>query len=124
MMKVSHSQRLPTLVIVAFGLVFVSNTGVLGKGFDGVWSVSFVADDANCATHVIPVQVTDGIVSFSGFGATATGAISPGGAVKFSLSFNEQTVRIDGTVRGHSGKGRWSAAPEGCRGEWSAQMPE
>jgi len=49
-----------------------SSPGVSAKGFDGVWSVSITADDEKCPTKTIPVEVSDGTISFSAFGATAT----------------------------------------------------
>lgn len=123
-MRIPLSERLSTVVLITVGVVVGSYTSAVGKDFDGVWAVNIVADDANCPTHVIPVQVSDGAVSFSGFGATATGRISAGGAVKLSISFNEQVVRVNGRVRGREGSGNWRSAPAGCEGHWSAAITE
>ena len=47
-----------------------------------------------------------------------------GGAVKLSISFNEQVVRVNGTVRGREGSGVWRSAPAGCEGHSSAAIAE
>jgi hypothetical protein len=102
----------------------VSSTGAFAKGFDGIWSVSFVANDESCPANTIPVRVSDGTVSFSGFGTTATGAVSSNGAIRLKISTKEQVVRINGRARGRVASGSWRMAPAGCEGHWSAQIAE
>jgi hypothetical protein len=100
------------------------SNGALAKGFDGIWSVSFVANDESCPAQTIPVQVSDGTISFSGFGTEARGAVSPSGAIKLKISLSEQVVRVSGKAHGRVASGNWRMTPAGCEGHWSAQIAE
>jgi hypothetical protein len=112
----------------AFALIALAAAGfsanASAKDFDGIWSVSIVADDANCPAQTIPVQVSNGNVSFSGFGATATGAVSANGAIRLKISLSEHIVRISGQAHGRVAGGSWRMAPSGCEGQWSAQITD
>ncbi len=112
--------------MAAVALVAVANSPALAskKGFDGVWSVNIVAKSEGCPTHTIPVQVSDGTISFSSFGATGTGKVSPAGAIRLNISLNETVVRINGKATGRVASGSWQTAPAGCAGRWSAQISE
>ena len=89
-----------------------------------MWSVNIVAADESCPNHTIPVQVSDGTISFSGFGATATGEVTPSGAIRLNIALEEKVVRINGKARGNVASGSWKTAPAGCKGRWSAQISE
>jgi hypothetical protein len=116
------SRRLSVFVAVALTFAVNFSTSAPAGEFDGLWSVSIVADDANCPAQTIPVQVSDGTISFSGFGATASGAVSTRGAIRLKISLSQQVVRINGKARGRVASGSWRTAPEGCGGHWSAQI--
>jgi hypothetical protein len=107
---------------VALAAAATFSTNALAKDFDGVWSVSIVADDANCPAQTIPVQVSGGNIAFSGFGATATGAVSASGAIRLNIAVSEHIVRISGKAHGHVASGSWRMAPSGCEGRWSAEI--
>lgn len=92
--------------------------------FDGVWSVSIMADDMSCPTSTIPVLVSDGTISFSGFGTTATGRVTENGAIRLQIAMSEKEVSIHGRAHGREASGSWKMAPEGCGGKWSAQIQE
>jgi hypothetical protein len=124
MMKLPFSRRQRTFVAVALAVFATSSPGAFGKDFDGIWSVNIVAEDESCPTHIVPVQVSDGTISFSGFGATATGEVAPSGAIRLNISLNETVVRINGKARGRVASGSWRSAPAGCEGRWSAQIAE
>ena len=111
------------LAVSAGALVF-PGTSAFSKDFDGQWSVNIVAANEECPTQVIPVLVSDGTVSFSAFGATASGVISSEGAVDLRISFNDQTVQVSGKVRGSEGSGSWRSKPAGCEGRWSAEIAQ
>ena len=123
-MKLPFSRRLPTFVAVALAAASGASAAASAKDFDGVWSVNIVAADESCPTHTIPVQVSDGTISFSGFGATATGEVAPSGAVRLNIALEETVVRINGRARGSVASGSWKTAPAGCKGRWSAQISE
>ena len=111
------------LAAIAF-VAAISSAPALAKGFDGVWSVSFVANDESCPAQTIPVRVSDGTVSGSGFGTTATGAVSANGAIRLKISTSEQVVRINGKAHGRVASGSWRMAPAGCEGHWNAEIAE
>jgi hypothetical protein len=118
MSSVKRSLRLVALLVVALNY---SPTPTFAGQFDGSWSVSIVADGADCPTQTIPVQVADGIVSFSAFGATASGAVGKSGSVNLQISFNEQVIRARGKLGGGKAAGSWHSSPAGCGGRWTAQ---
>lgn len=112
-------------IALAVGSVGVLHyTSAAGQAFDGQWSVNVVADDANCPTQTIPVEVSGGNISFSAPGASVTGQIGTSGSVEFSISLNEQTVQISGTVSGREASGSWESAPAGCSGTWTAEIAD
>jgi len=122
-MVLPFSRRWSTFAVLVLEAA-ASPVTASAKDFDGIWSVSIVADDATCPAQTIPVQVADGAISFSGFGATATGAVSADGAIRLKISLSEHVVRINGKAHGRVASGRWRMAPAGCEGHWSAQIIE
>jgi hypothetical protein len=123
-MMLPFSRRWSTLAAVAFTFAVIFSASASAREFDGIWSVSIVGDDANCPAQTIPVRVSDGTVSFSGFGATASGAVSASGAIRLKISLSQQVVRINGKAHGRVASGSWRTAPAGCEGHWKAQIVE
>lgn len=121
-MKLPFSRRWRTGIAVALLVAGASSASAAGKDFDGVWSVNVIASDASCPTHTIPVQVSDGSISFSGFGATGSGEVSENGAIRIRIAMNEKVVRISGRAHGREASGSWRTAPAGCAGHWSARI--
>jgi hypothetical protein len=124
MMKLSFARRTPTFFAVACALFASASVEASAKDFDGVWSVNIIAEDDTCPTQTIPVQVSDGTIRFSAFGAEGSGEIAPSGAIRLNISVNETVVRINGKARGRVASGSWRAAPSGCAGQWRAQIAE
>ena len=89
--------------------------------FDGSWFVRIVADSGTCQPRTIPILVSSGKISFSVFGATASGAIGANGAVDFSIAHNEQVVKASGSAKGATAAGNWHSSTASCDGTWTAQ---
>jgi hypothetical protein len=112
------------MIAVGLALAASSTACASAKDFDGIWSVSIMADDANCVTRTIPIQVSDGTISFSGFGATGSGQVTPSGTIRLKIALKEKVVRINGRAHGREASGSWRTAPAGCEGRWSAQIAD
>ena len=96
--------------------------GLAQSRFDGTWSVKISVESGDCDTQMISIAVQNGQVAFSGFGATADGAITPAGIVNVSLTDGYRLVKVSGTVRGGHGSGRWRSPK--CTGSWAALKNE
>jgi hypothetical protein len=99
-----------------------SSGGVAAKDFDGIWSVNIVAESDSCPTQTIPIAVSNGMISFSGFGSEAIGKVDSTGAIRLKISLAEQEVQINGKARGGVASGSWRTAPDGCEGSWTAKI--
>src|SRR5882757_2228186 len=112
-MRVAWKPSFGLIALLVVALNY-SSTPTFARPFDGAWSVSIIADGANCPTQTISVQVADGLVSISALGATARGAVAKSGAVTLQISFNKQVISASGKVRGSKASGSWHSSPAGC----------
>ena len=88
-------------------------------GFDGMWSIEIVAEQGDCRPRTVSIEVSDGKVSFAGFGATAEGDVRSNGTVKAALMHGETVVTARGDLDEELGSGRWRSSD--CRGSWTAR---
>ncbi len=106
------------------------SAGVLASGsalaepakFDGVWSVSLVADGGLCgssASQTLTVQ--NGSVRAGGAGVSVSGQVEPSGSVSLALQKSGVQGSASGKLSGTSGSGSWTVSSLGCSGRWTAQ---
>ncbi len=106
------------------------SAGVLASGsalaepakFDGVWSVSLVADGGLCgsgASQTLTVQ--NGSVRAGGSGVSLSGQVGPSGSVNLALQRAGVQGSVSGKLSGSSGSGSWTVSTLGCSGRWTAQ---
>jgi hypothetical protein len=107
---------------LALGAAILSQPSMAAKPFDGDWSVRITAQRGSCSGYTVPIEVSGGRVSYSGFfDATATGSVRPNGAIKVRFAHEDQVVDASGSVRGQTGSGRWTSPTKGCAGTWTAR---
>ena len=105
-------------------------TGVILSGsaladpakFDGVWSVSLVADGGLCGSGTSStLMVQNGSVRAGGAGVSVSGQVGPSGSVSLALQKSGVQGTASGKLSGASGSGSWSVSSLGCSGRWTAQ---
>lgn len=113
----------PTFALAAMlGAAILPNASLAAKPFDGEWSVRIVAQSGECSGYTVPIEVSGGRVSYSGFfNATASGSIKPDGVLRVRFAHEDEVVNASGSVRGVAGSGRWSSPTKGCAGTWTAR---
>jgi len=105
-------------------------TGVILSGsaladpakFDGLWSVSLVADGGLCgssASQTLTVQ--NGSVRAGGSGVSVSGQVGASGSVSLALQKSDVQGSASGKLSGASGSGSWTVSSLGCSGRWTAQ---
>ena len=113
-----------TLAALAF------TTGVILSGsaladpakFDGVWSVSLVADGGLCGSgSSSTLTVQNGSVRAGGVGVSVSGQVGPSGSVSLALQKSGVQGSASGKLSGASGSGSWAVSSLGCSGRWTAQ---
>lgn len=107
---------------LALGAAFLPQTSMAARPFDGDWSVRITAQRGRCSGYTVPIEVSGGRVSYSGFfNATATGSVRSNGALSVRFAHEDQVVHASGSVKGRSGSGRWTSPTRGCAGTWTAR---
>jgi hypothetical protein len=90
--------------------------------FDGVWSVSLVADGGLCGSGTSStLMVQNGSVRAGGAGVSVSGQVGPSGSVSLALQKSGVQGSASGKLSGASGSGNWSVSSLGCSGRWTAQ---
>jgi len=90
--------------------------------FDGVWSVSLVADGGLCGSGTSStLMVQNGSVRAGGSGVSVSGQVGPSGSVSLALQKSGVQSSASGRLLGASGSGSWSVSSLGCSGRWTAQ---
>ena len=90
--------------------------------FDGVWSVSLVADGGLCGSGTSStLMVQNGSVRAGGAGVSVSGQVRPSGSVSLALQKSGVQGSASGRLSGTSGSGSWSVSSLGCSGRWTAQ---
>src|SRR5215210_7484211 len=102
--------------------------GISGVGkvtpakFDGVWSVSLVADGGLCGSGTSStLMVQNGSVRAGGAGVSVSGQVGPSGSVSLALQKSGVQGSASGRLSGASGSGSWSVSSPGCSGRWTAR---
>ncbi len=113
-----------TIAVLALSTaVILSGPAQAGPAkFDGVWSVSLVADGGLCgsgASQTLTVQ--NGSVRAGGSGMSVSGQVGPSGSVSLALQKSGIQGSASGKLSGASGSGSWAVSSLGCSGSWTAQ---
>jgi hypothetical protein len=93
-----------------------------GTAYDGSWSLSIVTERGACDGYNLPVQITNGNVTFPGLGKSS-GHVSSDGVVRVALSASGKSASGSGKLFGSAGSGRWTgrSGDDHCSGSWTAQ---
>jgi uncharacterized Zn-binding protein involved in type VI secretion len=116
--RLGLSRQLISIAALGFCAAF-AQPAAAQNGFDGMWSIQIVADQGDCRPRTVSVQISDGKVSFAGFGATAEGDVVSNGRVNAAVTRGEMVVTVRGALDEELGSGRWRSSD--CRGSWTAR---
>ena len=95
--------------------------------FDGDWSIFIVTREGPCdATLRYGVQITDGMVIYSGGMATVQGRVTRSRTLSVIVRSDNQWANGSGRLGGKRGGGAWwGQGTSGiCRGTWMAERLE
>jgi hypothetical protein len=91
--------------------------------FDGIWSVSLVANGGLCgsvATSTLTVQ--NGSVRAGGSGGVSvSGQVGPSGSISLALQKSGVQGTAPGKLSGSAGSGSWAVSSLRCSGRWTAR---
>ncbi len=91
--------------------------------FDGRWSVEVITEKGSCdAAYRWDLEIANGrVASSADMPATASGSISPNGAVTVSFTRGADRLSATGSASGKWASGKWDAPSKGCSGRWRAE---
>src|SRR3954469_1515995 len=109
--------------------VLALTTGALLSGsaladpakFDGVWSVSLMADGGLCGSGTSSTLTIQNGGVRAGGSVSVSGRVGPSGSVSLALQKSGVQGTASGKLSGSSGSGSWSVSSLGCSGRWTAQ---
>src|SRR3954452_15186162 len=100
---------------IVVALALVTGTALSGTAlaepakFDGVWSVSLVANGGLCGSGTSStLMVQNGSVRGGGAGVSVSGQVGPSGSVSLALQKSGVQGTASGRLSGASGSGSWS----------------
>lgn len=122
-MKLKSSHLRLCSAVIALTANFAATSSFAMTAFDGHWSVDIASKTNACeVTYVVPIQIKDGNISYSGpFDATADGKVRGDGALSVRLAHNGEVVNATGSLTDLSGSGQWSGPGAECAGTWRAR---
>jgi hypothetical protein len=110
--------------ILAFTVVVViAKVAAASTVYDGPWSLTIITERGECdRTYYFQVNINNGNISHPNL-VKFRGRVSPGGAVRVSVSASGKTASGSGRLTRSSGRGRWSgrSGRDRCSGSWTAQ---
>jgi hypothetical protein len=108
------------LVAFAAAAFTVSGAGA-GTIYDGSWSLTIVTERGACDRYNLPVQISNGHVTFPGL-VKAHGRVTRKGFVRVSVSAMGKTASGSGRLSRSAGRGRWAgrSGTDRCSGSWIA----
>lgn len=110
-------------VAAALIVLHMSGPARAADPHDGLWSVSFVAQQGDCQQRGIEVRVSSGTLTHTGAGIvfTASGHVDAGGSIQASLSALGHLATAQGRLDTQTGSRTWSLREFGCSGQWTAR---
>jgi hypothetical protein len=117
---IGNIARAGTLALVA--TVSTAGAAAAGTPYDGRWSLSIVTQRGACETYNLPVDISNGRVSFPGL-VRASGRVSAKGGVHVNVAAGGRFASGSGKLSLASGGGRWTgrSGEARCSGSWTAQ---
>jgi hypothetical protein len=110
------------VLALATGALLSSSAVAEPAKFDGLWSVSLVADGGLCGSGTSStLMVQNGSVRAGGSGVSVSGQVGPSGSVSLALQKSGVQGTASGKLSGTSGSGSWLVSSLGCSGRWTAQ---
>jgi hypothetical protein len=93
------------------------------RQFDGVWRVTHTSADCRSKRGGFTLTIANGRVRGRAGSGTASGNISPSGAVSWShpAEHDAAPVHWEGRFRGNAGAGSYARADGKCRGAFTAR---
>jgi len=93
-----------------------------GSPYDGRWSLTIHTTRGDCSTYNLPVDISNGYVSFPNL-VHANGRVTPKGHVRVFVTAMGKSANGSGKLTSSSGSGRWTgrSAQDRCSGVWTAQ---
>lgn len=91
--------------------------------YDGEWSLTFMTQSGSCSpTYNYSVNIENGVITSPGV-AAFRGSVTGSGAVRASVSVQDQRASGSGKLTGVRGRGTWTGYSSGqrCAGSWAAQ---
>jgi hypothetical protein len=90
--------------------------------YDGLWQLSIVTEHGACNGINLPVQITNGNVTFPGLDK-ASGHVAADGAVFVTVLTSSKSASGSGKLSRSAGSGRWTgrSGRDHCSGSWIAQ---
>src|SRR3712207_2555281 len=111
-----------TALALTTGVILSGSAFAEPAKFDGVWSISLVADGGLCGSGTSStLMVQNGSVRAGGAGVSVSGQVGPSGSVSLALHKSGVQGTASGRLSGASGSGSWSVSSLGCSGRWTAQ---
>jgi hypothetical protein len=109
-------------ILAVSAIAATAGTADARSAYDGSWSLSIVTQRGTCSTYNLPVEITNGHVSFPGL-VRANGRVAPNGSVRVTVAAGDKPAWGAGKLSLGSGRGHWSgrSGNDRCSGTWTAQ---
>src|SRR3712207_9561178 len=102
-------KRTLTLLTLTTGVILSGSALADPAKFDGVWSVSLVANGGLCGSGTSSIlMVQNGSVWAGDSGVSVSGQVGPSGSVSLALQKSGVQGTASGRLSGTSGSGSWS----------------
>jgi len=112
----------PLLLVLSPLAAHAQDGGLASRAYDGKWRMSLQTTVGNCtpsASVVVTIQDAK-VVNVDGAAGEAWGYIDAANTVVGRFSQGERALRANGSVKGSSASGAWSANADYCGGRWTA----
>jgi hypothetical protein len=112
----------PLLLAVSTLPALAQDGGLASRAYDGKWRLALQTTVGNCAPSAnVVVTIRDAkVVAVDGASGEAWGYIDATNTVVGRFAQGERTLRANGSVKGGSASGAWSANADYCGGRWTA----
>jgi hypothetical protein len=90
------------------------------NAYDGLWNVSIRTQYGSCGALSYSLRIAGGRAMPVDQSYQAYGVVSPGGAIRVTVSGGGQSASGSGHLSSRSGGGRWRIASGECAGTWAA----
>jgi hypothetical protein len=112
----------PLLIFLSPLPALAQDGGLASRAFDGKWRMSLQTTVGKCtpsADVVVTIREAK-VVGVDGASGEAWGYIDASNTVVGRFSQGERALRANGSVKGSTASGAWSANADYCGGRWTA----